>query len=63
MKKYWLIAYWCASHTDQFGECVHHGSLGEWRVQQLEFKDGPYVLMAAHEISKEEHDKLDGVIG
>lgn len=62
-EKHWLISYWCARHTDQFGECVHKGTLGGWRIAHLEFKDGPYVLMGAHEISKAEYDRLNGWIG
>lgn len=60
MSKLWLISYW---NNGSMHETTHKGTLGEWRIEQLEFKDGPYILVSAHRLSEKEFKRLDGWIG
>lgn len=62
MLRHWLIIYQC-SGTAAMQEMAYHGTLGQWRINTLKYKDGPYILLAAHKITPAEFEKLNGKIG
>ena len=59
---YWYITYICPNATNKYGvKATIEASPAQWSIQMSnQFDDGPYIVLYAERISKEQYDYING---